>query len=54
MKRKCLVIGIILLFLGTSTLTTNAQDTEKTSQSTEGSNKFNSLRIVTVNVTVFG
>ena len=54
MKRKCLAVIIILLFIIPSTIITIAQDTEKTSQQIEISNKFNSLGPVTVNVTVFG
>jgi len=47
-------MGIILLFVGTSAITTIAQDTEKTSQPTESSTTFNSLGTATVHVTVFG
>jgi len=54
MKRKCSAVIIILLFIVPSTSITIAQDTEKTSQPTEISNKFNSFGTVTVNVTVFG
>jgi hypothetical protein len=54
MKMKCLALIITLLFIVPITIIAIAQDTEKTCQPTEISNKFNSSGAVTVNVTVFG